>query len=349
MKPYITGVLLKDFRNHAFWTASFESRHILLCGKNGAGKTSILEAISKLSPGLGLRSASNTELIRSGTLSWEVSLKFAGGADLREVGMGYCEDKRVTRVNGKPVQCFKKVIDLVKVMWLTPQMCNVFTTDKSVRRKFFDRMVALSEPQHLENLVMYERFKSERLKILGARASKIWLNVNEKKLAELCIAITDARVSFIRQLVSNFPPRGFGSLEIKLLCPVASSIDKVGSSEQMECIQSALERSRAADTVTGKMQFGVHRTDFLATVRQGENTARCYSTGEQKLLILGIILAAGELIDIILLDDIFAHLDPQNSSAFLSEVTKKNCQFFFSDLDNSKFVQFANVIQTIPV
>ncbi|ABD45893.1 DNA replication/repair protein RecF [Neorickettsia sennetsu] len=349
MRPYITGVLVKDFRNHAFWTGSFKCRHVLLCGKNGAGKTSILEAISKLSPGLGLRSASNIEMVRSGSLSWEVSLKFAGSTDLREVGMGYYEDKRVTKLNGKSIQCFKKVIDLVKVMWLTPQMSNLFTTDKSVRRKFFDRMVALSEPQHLENLVMYERFKSERLKILNAGASKMWLDVNEKKLAELCIAITDARVSFIGQLMSNFPSKGFGSPEIKLFCPVASAIGRVGSSQQMQCIQSALERSRAIDTVTGKMQFGVHRTDFLATVRQGDNTARCYSTGEQKLLILGIILAAGELIDIILLDDIFAHLDLHNSSAFLLEATKKNCQFFFSDLDNSKFAQFANVIHTIPV
>lgn len=350
MKPQITEILVKDFRNHALWRASFERRHVLFFGRNGAGKTSVLEAISKLAPGLGIRSARNTDIIRVGAASWEVGLKFSNGGSVTEIGMSYSLDKRIIKVNKEPINNFKKVLDLVKVMWFTPQMGNVFTTDKSVRRKFFDRLVALSNPQHLENLMIYEHCKSERLKILATRSSEVWLGVNEKKLAELCIVIANARESFIKFLTSNSTPSSFASSEIRLLCPVVEVIDGIiDSDEQMHRVLKALSESREKDIVTGKMQFGVHRTDFFVTGKQKEGSAKNSSTGEQKSLILGIILAVSELIDIMLLDDIFAHLDQEHLTSFLGEAMQKNCQFFFSDLEGNKVAQFDNLIQTVPV
>ncbi|AHX11146.1 recF/RecN/SMC N terminal domain protein [Neorickettsia helminthoeca str. Oregon] len=349
MKPYITEILLKDFRNHSFYKTKFNSKHVLFFGRNGVGKTSILEAVSKLSPGLGIRSAKNSEIISIGATSWEASFKFVSDNHLSEIGTGYCSNRRILKLNKQPIIGFGDILSLVRVMWFTPQMGNVFITDKSVRRKFFDRLVALSDPQHLDNLVTYEKLRSDRLRILSTQPSKRWLDVIERKIATLCVNISASRESFIDLLEGHSFSEHFASPRVKLICTVANDIMTVSTDKQVhvEDISRILRDSRAKDSITGKMDFGIHRADFLVIHGRNANTAKSCSTGEQKSLILAILLAASELVDIMLLDDIFSHLDQRNLELFLEEVMQKDCQFFFSDLESNKILRFQDRVHAV--
>lgn len=355
---------LTDFRNYR--TARIEAGDgpVVLTGLNGAGKTNLLEAISFLAPGRGLRRArlAAVERQRAGAESqgagWAVNAQGTGPAGDFSIGTGrdpaapadrdgQISDRRLVRIDGEPVKGQTALGDIVHMAWLTPEMDRLFLEGASDRRRFFDRLVYGFTPGHARQLSAYERAMRERSRLLrDGRFDPAWLGALEDTMAESGIAVADARRRFLSRLaaavelgISAFPVPDLaldGDVEASLADQPATLVE--------EALRRTLAASRRRDAEAGRALHGVHRTDLAVRHRAKDMPAALCSTGEQKALLVAIVLATARLqkdargsAPLLLLDEIAAHLDAGRRAALFDEICALGSQAWMTGTDPALF------------
>jgi DNA replication and repair protein RecF len=316
----VTRLTLTDFRNHRDALIEGGKGFVLLSGPNGAGKTNVLEAVSLLTPGRGLRQVPIGEMARSdGPGGFAVAARLD---DQTEIGTGTAAaapDRRQVRINGAPASV-NSLGERLAVLWLTPAMDRLFTESAGGRRRFLDRLTLALEPGHAHHAARYEAAMRSRNKLLGEslNSDPDWLTALEAQMSEHGTAIGQARertVTALAEAVASLPgddfPRGALALEGWETAEMAT----------------VLRANRSRDASAGRTTEGPHRQDlFVAHAAKGQPASRS-STGEQKALLLGLVLAHAELVatrrgapPILLLDEVAAHLDPGRRAALFARL-----------------------------
>ena len=327
---------------------------IVLCGPNGAGKTNILEAISILTPGRGLRGVKAPDMQQyEAPQPWGVSAQVMTGGGNVTLGTGLNPEteRRMVRINGVMAKSQMALSDYLACLWLTPQMDRLFLDGASGRRRFLDRLIFTFDAGHSGRVTRYENAMRQRSKLLQEEYSDpVWLGSLEAQMAETGVAIGAARLDFVGRLQSscdltdkeeeNFFPkaqiRAQGTLEELLQNTPAVEVEKLFAYQ--------LEQSRAQDRQTGGAASGPHKSD-LAVVYAAKNvTAAHCSTGEQKALLIGLVLSHGRMMTaergappVLLLDEIAAHLDKGRRHALFERLQNLGGQVWMSGTDSVLF------------
>jgi DNA replication and repair protein RecF len=350
---------LAQFRNYQALDLTIDQRPVVLTGPNGAGKTNLLEAISFLSPGRGLRRARLTEVARhAGDGSWAVSATITGPQGEAEIGTGITigaegpEPRRSVRVNRAPAPNTEALLEHVRVVWLTPAMDGLFTGAASERRRFLDRLVLAIDGRHGARVNAYERAMRERNRLFEqGRSDARWYNAVEAQMAELGVAIAAARrecVGLLSAATAEVPADGpFPASGISLAGSVENMLDAAGATGAEDLFRQALRDGRSADRAAGRTLSGPHLTDLAVThLPKAAGAAEC-STGEQKALLIGIVLAHARLIakingetPIILLDEVAAHLDPSRREALFGILVHLGAQAWMTGTETASFAPF---------
>ena len=314
----VSRLSLTDFRSYASASLQPGPGFVLLFGENGAGKTNLLEAVSLLSPGRGLRGAPLSEMAGSGGAGG-----FAVAARLGDVEIGTgtqpaAPERRQVRVNGAPASV-NTLSEWLSVLWLTPAMDRLFTGSAGDRRRFLDRLVLALEPAHAHHSSRYEAAMRSRNKLLAEdQRDDAWLSSLELAMAEHGSAIAEARQRTVEALgarLDRAPEDEFARAAIALEGWTGGDL------------VTLLRSSRQRDAAAGRATEGPHRQDLAVTHRAKQMPAARSSTGEQKALLLGLVLAHAELVTerrgdppILLLDEVAAHLDPTRRAALFARL-----------------------------
>ena len=362
----VTRLTLRNFRSYAEVEFSASARPIVLAGPNGAGKTNLLDAISLLSPGRGLRGAKLAEHVRRGPsvssdALWAVAANVARGGEIYEVGTGLTlgpngGERRQVKLNGAPAQNSTDLGELVQMLWLTPAMDRLFIEGVSGRRKFLDRLVLGFDANHARTSTRYETAMRERARLLkfGPR-DPAWLDGLEGEMAEAGIAMTISRAETVARLNLALAARGeagaFPSAQLALDGETDLLLAEHGEGA-LVALRERLARARIRDAEAGRTTFGPHLTDLSVRHTQKRTHARECSTGEQKALLISIVLAdAWELAKaqdghapLLLLDEIAAHLDARRRAALFEEIVALGAQAWMTGTDPEIFAPMrANV------
>ena len=322
----------------------------MLCGPNGAGKTNILEAISLLSPGRGIRSAKATDMqCYDMPNPWGISSKVMteGGEVTLGTGLNSATGRRIVRINGVDAKSQISLSDYVACLWLTPQMDRLFLEGAGGRRRFLDRLIFTFDAGHSGRVTRYENALRQRSKILQDEMPDIaWLEALEAQMAETGIAIAAARLDFTARL-QNFCDQGDAVEESffpRALLSVKGTIEELLQStpavEVEKLFAYQLHQSRTKDALVGGAATGPHKSD-LSVIYASKNigAAHC-STGEQKALLIGLILSHGRMMaaergapPIMLLDEIAAHLDEDRRYALFERLQNLGGQVWMTGTD----------------
>jgi DNA replication and repair protein RecF len=333
----VSRLSLGDFRCYADAVIAPGPGVVVLTGDNGAGKTNVLEAVSLLSPGRGLRGAGLQEMARRGGGGG-----FAVAARLGEVDVGTgtladLPDRRQVRINGAPASA-TSLSDWLSVLWLTPAMDRLFSDSPSGRRRFLDRLVLALRPDHATHAARYEAAMRARNKLLGEEGPRdeSWLGALEARMAEHGAALAEARTSAVHSLSERLGQAPEG--------PFARAGLALAGSAEGDDLASVFAASRSRDAAAGRTLAGPHRVDLLVThVNKNQPAANC-STGEQKALLIGLILAHADLVadqsgrrPILLLDEIAAHLDPARRGALFARLEASGGQVWMTGTEAGLF------------
>ena len=360
-KAFLSRLKLTDFRNYSEAGISLDSRHVVLTGDNGAGKTNLLEAVSFLSPGRGLRRATLTDVTRvgaSGGFSIFVDLEGMEG----EVSLGTGIDavgepvSRKLRINGTPAKSTEELSDHLSVIWLTPSMDGLFTGPASDRRRFLDRLVLSIDPAHGRRASDYEKAMRSRNRLLSeGRYDPAWVSAVEAHMAGLGVAMAAARQEMLGLLSSLTNETPFPSPELQLEGFMDDATDQPAA-ELEERYLALLAEGRHRDAAAGRTLVGPHRSDLLVRHREKAMDAGRCSTGEQKALLIGLILAHARLTanmtgfaPVLLLDEIAAHLDEGRRTVLFDLVDALGGQSFMTGTDRSMFSALADRAQFLSV
>ena len=321
----LSRLVLTDFRNHAAATLTPGPGFVVLSGDNGAGKTNILEAVSLLSPGRGLRRAPLAEMARQGGVGgFGVAAGLVGDIDIATGTQASAPERRIARVQGAPVAA-TALAEWLTILWLTPAMDRLFTEPASERRRFLDRLTLALHPGHAVHANRYEAAMRARNRLLAddRPPDPDWLRALEVQMAEHGAAIDAARRNTVDQLGAALAGHAAGPF-----ARAGLSLD--GWTGAGDMLTRDLEQGRARDAAAGRTLAGPHRTDLAVThLDKRQNAALC-STGEQKALLLSIILAHADLVagqcghaPVLLLDEVAAHLDPHRRAALFDRLAGK--------------------------
>ena len=314
----VSRLTLADFRSYPSVTVEAGPGFVVLFGENGAGKTNLLEAVSMLTPGRGLRRAPLSEMARQGgSGGWAVAAKL-GETDIGTGTYADAPDRRQVRVNGAAASV-NSLSEWLSVLWLTPAMDRLFTGGAGDRRRFLDRLVLALEPSHAHHSSRYEAAMRARNKLLAEGSSDdSWLGSLELAMADHGTAIAEGRsraVAALDEQLAGAPEDEFARAHIAL--EGWANTDLV----------STLRDNRSRDAVAGRTIEGPHRQDLAVLHRAKQMPAAQSSTGEQKALLLGLVLAHADLVadrrgdpPILLLDEVAAHLDPKRRAALFSRL-----------------------------
>lgn len=348
---------LADFRNYPRLDVKFGPGPVVLTGDNGAGKTNLLEALSLLAPGRGLRRAEFRQMTLSGAdrgfgltasltgPSGPAEIAIRAGASGEEPG----EAARRVRIDGEPARSVDALMDHVRVVWITPAMDGLFSGPAGDRRRFLDRMVLTVDPAHGRRALDYERAMRGRNRLLAEdRADPAWFDAIERELAESGVAIAAARtetVALLSAMTARQPAHSpFPRAQLALAGWPEEEVAGRASADLEDEFRRRLAAGRGRDRAAGRTLDGPHRTDL--SVRHGpkDMPAELCSTGEQKALLIGLVLAharlAGDIAGfapILLLDEIAAHLDPDRRAALFGLLDDLNAQAFMTGTDRSQF------------
>ena len=355
----VTRLTLRNFRSYAEAGIAVSGAPVVLAGPNGAGKTNLLDAISLLSPGRGLRGAKLGEHVRRGPsvssdALWAVAADVTRNGETYEVGTGLMlgpggGERRQVRLNGAPAQTSADLGELVQMLWLTPAMDRLFIEGASGRRKFLDRLVLGFEPGHARTTTRYETAMRERARLLkfGPR-DPAWLDGLEAEMAETGIAMAISRAQTVARLNQALAARGeagaFPAAQLALDGESDALLAELGDNAHA-ALREKLARARVRDAEAGRTTVGPHLTDLAVRHTQKRADARECSTGEQKALLIAIVLAdAWELAaareghaPLLLLDEIAAHLDAVRRAALFEEIVALGAQAWMTGTDLSLF------------
>ncbi len=348
----LSGLKLTSFRNYASLAVAFDPRSVVLTGPNGAGKTNLLEAVSFLSPGRGLRRATLEEVARRpGDGTWAVAATITNAAGAVDLGTGVAmtpdgpEARRSVRVNHAPARSADALIDHLNVVWLTPAMDGLFTGPASERRRFLDRAVLAIDKAHGSRVNAFDKAMRGRNKLLAEGPDhSAWLDAIEAEMAELAVAIAAARREWAGQIAALIgegeTESPFPFAEIALEGPLEHWLDGHSASAAEDLYRADLEGERPRDAHAGRTLAGPHRSDLRVRHGPKQAAAETCSTGEQKALLIGLVLAEARLsvrlsgeTPIVLLDEIAAHLDQSRREALFAILDALGCQAFMTGTD----------------
>ena len=336
----------------------------MLTGANGAGKTNLLEAISLLAPGRGLRGARLDEMDRCDTPAgegWTVAASVATPGGMVEIGTGHRPEtvnRRIVRIDGKPARSQTGLSDHVSAVWLTPAMDRLFAEGASGRRRFLDRLVFGFDAAHAGRVGAYEHTLRERARLLRDGGDPVWLDALEGDMAERGVAIAAARRELTARLarLCEAPSGPFPGAGIAVTGEVEAWLDDGPALAAEDRLRAALRESRAQDAAAGGAAVGPHRSDLAVRhLGHGMPAALC-STGEQKALLIAIVLAGARLetaergrVPLLLLDEAAAHLDANRREALFQEILALGAQAWFTGTDRPVFDSFAGRAQYVAV
>jgi len=348
---------LTHFRNYRAASLQTGGDVVVLAGPNGAGKTNCLEAISFLSPGRGLRRATLDDVAdNQGDGSWAVSAEVEGALGLATLGTGIDAPGpeapaagRRCRIDREPVSSAAAFGDHLRMVWLTPSMDGLFLGAASDRRRFFDRLVLAIDSEHSARVSALDRSLRSRNRLLEVRNfDDHWCDAIERETAELAVAVAAMRGQTVTRLAamlrargeqSAFPAAGImldGWMENALLNEPATAVE--------DRYREALRRGRARDAAAGRTLDGPHLTDLQVIYAPKNMPAREASTGEQKALLIGLVLAHASLVaemtgitPLLLLDEVVAHLDPSRRRALFDELARLGAQVWMTGADPAAF------------
>jgi DNA replication and repair protein RecF len=356
--------MLRDFRSWPVLTAPFRSRIVVVAGPNGAGKTNLLEAISLLGPGRGLRGARTAELGRqaaTGPMPWAAAGRFedAAGAGF-DIGTGTPEggppERRVFRLDGVPVRAQAELAERVAAVWLTPQMDRLFQDGASDRRRFLDRLVWALEPHHAREVSAYDHAMAQRNRVLHeGKRDPAWLAGLEDQMARHGVAAAAARRSLVARLnaaLAGGLTGAFPAARLELACPLAQALDQQPALAVEDHWRAAWAAARGRDAAAGATLQGPHRAELgFIPVPKGIPAGLC-STGEQKALLVAVVLAHAALIaasrgfaPLLLLDEVAAHLDATRREALFAALVGLPAQVFLTGTDAAVFAPLRGLAQ----
>ena len=364
---HISKLTLADFRNYAALALELKPGPVVFTGENGAGKTNLLEAISFLTPGRGLRRAPYSDVAREGSAGgFAVHAKLDGPEGTAEIGTGTSgpdagDGGRRVRINGANARSAEDMLEWLRVVWLTPAMDALFTGPAGERRRFLDRLVLAIDARHGQRALDYEKAMRGRNRLLGEDSrDRSWFEAIESQMAETGVAIAAARVELVRLLaamVEKLPDSGpFPQADISLAGTLEARIGLEPAVDTEEGFRKALAQGRDRDRAAGRTLEGPHRSDLIVRHRPKAMPAELCSTGEQKALLVGIVLSharlCGEMsgqVPILLLDEIAAHLDTGRRAALFSILEELNCQVFMTGTEPALFSSLKGKAQFLTV
>lgn len=367
-QTFISKLTLTNFRNYAALSIDLRPGAVVFCGDNGAGKTNLLEAISLLTPGRGLRRAPYADIAREGgDGGFALHARLDGPDGEVEIGTGISggdaagEGGRKVRINGAAARSTEEMLERLRVIWLTPAMDALFTGPAGDRRRFLDRLVLAIDPGHGQRALDYEKAMRGRNRLLaeGSRDGA-WFDAIETQMAETGVAMAAARAELVRLLaamIERLPATGpFPQADIGLEGALEREVATMPAIDVEERFRRALAEGRDRDRAAGRTLDGPHRSDLLVRHRPKDMPAELCSTGEQKALLVGIVLSHARLTGemsgmtpVLLLDEIAAHLDAGRRAALFSILEELNCQAFMTGTDAALFSSLAGRAQFLTV
>jgi DNA replication and repair protein RecF len=364
----VTRLVLTNFRNYREARLSLETAPVVLSGPNGAGKTNLIEALSLFAPGRGLRAARLSDLDCRGVdgapagRGWAVAATLETRRGQLRIGTGRdgsLSERRQVRIDGEPAKSQSALGARLGIVWLTPAMDRLFIEGPSARRRFLDRLALGLDPAHAARVAAYEEALRERSRLLReGPADAAWLSAVEEVMAREGVAVAAGRRETVERLdracaaaEGPFPRAGLaleGEIEDALARRPALAVEE-------EFVES-LRKSRAADAVSGGAALGPHRADLAVVCAEKGIAAEFASTGEQKALLVAILLAHARLQreirgepPLLLFDEVAAHLDEQRRRALFAALLGLEAQVWLSGTDAALFAPLRSAAQFIAV
>ena len=368
----LKSIYLENFRSYDKLKLNINNNNlIILTGKNGTGKTNLLEAISFLSPGRGFRNSKLSDILKKNSTSshWLIHSEIENGTKKFDIGVGFypkksnhiitnAKDTKIIKIDGKKVKKQSDLLNILSLIWLIPEMDFFFRTNSSIRRKFLDRLIFNLNPDYILNVRSYDKNLKERYKLLNNILNKgfyyqkgkdsqadLWLNKIEEKLIDDGIKIYIEREKFVRKFNSittdykNFPKIKLlldGYIEDILITKEIIEIKKI-------YLQKVCE-SRKIDSIKGRVSYGPNKSDLKTLYIKKNITADKCSTGEQKIILIAIIIQYCKLVKItkgispiLILDELVAHLDDKIRISLFNELKSLNTQVWMSGADKNLF------------
>lgn len=363
MRVAVTRLMLTNFRSYGMLDLKCEPATVVLVGPNGAGKTNVLEALSMFAPGRGLRGARLGEMTRTTGVAvadpaaerpWAISATVSTPFGSFQAGVGYLPgqgggdaSKRTVRMDGAPVSGIAQLAEHMRLIWLSPSMDRIFLEGVSERRRFFDRLVSSFDPLHARRYSAYETAMRERVSALRAGAGEPWLAALEQTMAETGVAVAASRMAGLARIAGAMEgpvASGFPQATVALSGILESGLQTRAAVDLEDVFLARLRANRARDLDAGRTAEGPHATDFVVTHREkGRAAAQC-STGEQKALLIRLVLATASLPapgapdrPILLLDEIAAHLDDTRRRSLFDEIDGLGAQAWLTGTDPQMF------------
>lgn len=358
----LTRLTLSDFRNYESLTLKLDKRPVCLYGANGAGKTNLLEAVSQFGPGRGLRSAQLAEMTRHGApAGWTISAVLD---DEQKIGIaleGSGPVKRAVRIDGAAASP-GDLAERLRLVWLTPAMDGVFRGGASERRRFLDRLVMAHQPSHGTASTRYERALAERNALIErGHVDPAWADAIEARLAEAGAELAVNRALVLAELQTAIDARPEGHFPKADLALVGEAETAALGGEDFRAIFDLLvegyRTGRRRDIGAGRTLSGPHRSDLAVIHRPSGSPAGEASTGQQKALLIGLMLASAEALcansdgpaPFLLLDEAAAHLDPERREALFAELAEMKGQAWLTGTDAYLFESFGNRAQRVRI
>lgn len=385
-KSGVTRLTLTDFRNYQFLRINAALVPIIITGENGSGKTNILEAVSFLTPGRGLRGARLADIKRItpenlndeyqptviAPVSWAISAEVQNGGDIIEIGTAVERsareteeddyrsfERRIVKIDGNKISSQAELGKYISAIWLTPQMDRLFRGGSQPRRSFLDRLVYAFDMEHAKRTANFEHLYKEWYRLLKeGKNDNHWLSTLEENMAGLGVAIAAARREQIAKLntfIEHEPDDVFPSVKLELDGSIEKLLDTLPAVEAEDRYRQMLAKQRRNILYNDSVD-GVNRTDFKVYYRRKGMPAELCSTGEQKSLLISIILAQSKcqtlhkgFAPVLLLDEVVAHLDDVKREALLEKVRELNVQAWITSTNPELFNSLKNEAQFMEV
>lgn len=364
----ISNLKLSNYRNHKFFQILPKNNIILVCGKNGSGKTNILESISLFDSSSGFRNSNLSELINS---------NLNGPPELFGVNISAIYQKRSIEMGlglKKKNNVFKKILsintqkragnslgEIMNIFWVLPRMAHIFDGAPEERRNFLDLMISSVDHLYKKNLSEYKKYKNERLKILKRISDtndNKWLDVIEQKMSEVSVVICDSRRVFLNALNKCFKKIDdqIPLLYLKLSGEIDKALEEKPALFVEDLISYKLKSNRSIDFLSGRTNFSVDKTDLLVFDKYSQQEAKTFSTGEQKIIIMSILFSFFKILEnskvskvLFLLDDIFSYLDRRFIENIITKLCELKLQTWITDVRTEPSSDFKNYKSLIDI